>query len=309
MTPDLRVRPYEAMDEQPIVALWNASMWADPIDPLAWRTRYLLDPNFNPASCLVATIDGVPQGFALGMNQRQGGGTTAWIVGFGVAPSHRRQGIATALFGALEETWRESGIERIVIGPYIPSYVTPGVDESAYPGAIDFLQAIGATTLNRPLSMKVSLTGYRPVPRALDVTARLLSESVSIRPVQPADILPLLTFLEDHFPHWRGDATGVMAELFGGDPGHVTLHIAEEHGIIVGYAQSRAERFGPFGVNESCRGRGIGAALLARVLPAMRARGFHSAWFLWTSDRAARLYREHGFEEVRRFALMEKQIA
>jgi ribosomal protein S18 acetylase RimI-like enzyme len=302
------VRPYQAQDEQHLVSVWNASMWADPIDLLAWRSRYLLDPKFDPACCLITTINGDPQGFVLGMKQKEDSGTTAWIVGFGVSPTHRRQGLGRALFSALEASWRSSGIETISVGPYIPSYVTPGVDEASYPEAIAFLHAIGATTLNRPLSMKASLTGYRPAPRAVEITARLAAEGVTIRPAQPTDILPLLAFLEEHFPHWRGDATGVMTELFGADPHQVTLHIAEEHGTIVGYAQSRAERFGPFGVNESCRGRGIGAALLARVLPAMRARGFHAAWFLWTSDRAAKLYREHGFEEVRRFALIEKKL-
>ncbi|HYI26003.1 MAG TPA: GNAT family N-acetyltransferase, partial [Thermomicrobiales bacterium] len=96
----------------------------------------------------------------------------------------------------------------------------------------------------------------------------------------------------------------VLAEQFGGDPAQTTLQIATDNGEIVGYAQSRGERFGPFGVSESQRGRGVGAVLLATTLQAMRARGFHCAWFLWTSDRAVTLYRRHGFEEVRRFALM-----
>jgi ribosomal protein S18 acetylase RimI-like enzyme len=308
MTSDVIVRPYQAADEEHLVTLWNASMWADPIDALAWRSRYLLDPNFDPNSCIVATSNGAPCGFVLGMTQREATNSDAWIVGFGVSPSHRRQGIGRALFTTLENKWRTSGIDRITIGPYIPSYVTPGVDESSYPEAIAFLEAMGATTLNRPLSMKASLTGYQPASSAVETTARLAAEGVTIRPAVPADILPLLDFLEEHFPHWRGDATGVMLELFGSEPRQVTLHIAEENGTIIGYAQSRAERFGPFGVNESCRGRGIGAALLAHVLPAMRARGFHCAWFLWTSARAAKLYREHGFEEVRRFALMAKSL-
>jgi GNAT superfamily N-acetyltransferase len=86
------------------------------------------------------------------------------------------------------------------------------------------------------------------------------------------------------------------------------MFVAEQGGQIIGYAQSRNERFGPFGVNEEFRGQGIGAVLLSNVLLSMRSKGFHCAWFLWTSDRAAKLYREHGFDEVRRFALMSKTI-
>ena len=40
----------------------------------------------------------------------------------------------------------------------------------------------------------------------------------------------------------------------------------------------------------------------------MRAQGFHSAWFLWTSDRTAKLYGQHGFAEVRRFVMMSQEI-
>lgn len=308
MPANMQIRPYESSDEAHLIALWNGSMWADPIDPLTWRSRYLLDPNFTPNQCLIATIDDVPAGFVLGMTNPLQSSTDAWIVGFGVAPAHRRQRVATMLFQHLEDAFRNLGISRIVVGPYVPSYVAPGVDEAAYPEAIVFLQAIGATTRDRPLSMKASLTGYRPSPKGLAAISSLAATGVAIRPATPSDILPLRAFLARHFPHWEGDAIGVMAELFGSDPRQVTLHIAEEHGVIVGYAQSRGERFGPFGVDESCRGRGIGAALLAMVLPAMRARGFHCAWFLWTSDRAAKLYRDHGFEEVRRFALMELQL-
>jgi hypothetical protein len=36
--------------------------------------------------------------------------------------------------------------------------------------------------------------------------------------------------------------------------------------------------------------------------------GYHAAWFLWTSDNAARLYAQCGFQEVRRFAVMKRSL-
>ena len=315
MPTDIEVRPYAAGDEAHILALWNAAMWADPIDSATWRTRYLLDPNFAAGECLVAvgSRGGQLVGFVLGMTAKGGDRSPqlpdAWIVAFGVAEPYRRQGVARALIDQLEATWRTAGISNVTVGPYIPSYITPGVDEHAYAEAVLFLRAWGAETLSRPLSMKASLTGYRPSEASLAIIENLESTGVRIRPADPTDILPLLQFLDEHFAHWRPDAASVLADLYGSDPRSVTMHIAEEHGRIIGYAQSRGERFGPFGVNEACRGRGIGALLLSTTLLAMRARGFHCAWFLWTSDRAAKLYREHGFEEVRRFQLMAKTLA
>jgi hypothetical protein len=45
------------------------------------------------------------------------------------------------------------------------------------------------------------------------------------------------------------------------------------------------------------------------TLTAQRHAGFRTAWFLWSDDKtAARLYDEAGFKEVRRFALMRKEL-
>ncbi len=310
MTSEFDIRPYEAGDETGLLACWNAAMWADPLDAVTWRGRYMLDPNFAPASCPVAVdrATGEVSGFVLGFTDRAQPGTDAWVVGFGVREDLRRQGVGSALMGAFDRHARAMGATRVLYGPYIPSYISPGIDVDAYREAVAFLSATGADEGARPLSMKANLTNYRVEATVEQRKADLAGRGIVIRRAEAGDILPLLAFLDAHFPHWTGDAIGVMRELFGGDPRSVTLHVAEDNGEIIGYAQTRAERFGPFGVNEAYRGRGVGAVLLSKALRAMRAQGFHSAWFLWTSDRTAKLYRQHGFEEVRRFVMMSKTL-
>jgi hypothetical protein len=45
------------------------------------------------------------------------------------------------------------------------------------------------------------------------------------------------------------------------------------------------------------------------TLRAQRMSGFRTSWFLWSDDRtAARLYSAAGFREVRRFALLRKEL-
>jgi GNAT superfamily N-acetyltransferase len=312
MPADIDIRPYRAGDEAGLLAIWTAAVWADPIDALTWRGRYLLDPNFAPETTPVAvdSRSGEVVGFVHGYVDRSpaGPGSDAWVVAFGVREDRRRESIGTALMAAFEAAVRAAGASRILYGPYIPSYLTPGIDVNAYADGVALLNANGAGEGGRPVSIKAHLTNYRPDAHAGVHEARLAGEGVAIRRAEPADILPLVAFLEAHFPHWKPDALGAMRDLFGGDPRGVTLHLALENGEIIGYAQTRAERFGPFGVNEAYRGRGVGGVLLSRALRAMRAQGFHSAWFLWTSDRTAKLYGQHGFEEVRRFVMMTKTL-
>jgi mycothiol synthase len=301
------IRPYATNDEEGLLSAWNEAMWADPISATRWRSTYLLDPNFTPEECLVAedTRTGAIAGFALGFSDKRRESNDAWIVGFGVREASRRQGIGSALLGRLIETWRTAGIATIHVGPYIPSYLTPGVDIAAYADALPFLASLGAVEGARPVSMKASLTNYRVRENVRPLTEALASAGIEVRPATERDILPLIAFMEEHFPHWTGDARRALGYLVNGEHGMATLHVATDNGAIIGYAQTHLERFGPFGVDESYRGRGIGAVLLSRALTAMRAQGYHSAWFLWTSDRTAKLYGEHGFEEARRFAMVD----
>jgi mycothiol synthase len=44
------------------------------------------------------------------------------------------------------------------------------------------------------------------------------------------------------------------------------------------------------------------------TLSEMLKKNFHAAWFLWTGDDAARLYSQVGFHEVRRFAVLIKEL-
>lgn len=130
MPSSIDIRPYEAGDESSLLLVWNEAMWADPIELAAWRTRYLLDPNFTPAACPVATDKDTGEliGFVLGFTNRasERPGTDAWVVSFGVRESYRRQGVGTALMQSLEDQVRTAGANRVQYGPYIPNYVVPG---------------------------------------------------------------------------------------------------------------------------------------------------------------------------------------
>ncbi len=299
-------------DIDQIVWLWQQTMSADPVDQHRLVADFLLDPHFDPAFVLIASDGDRDVGFTFGMRARPDQPsdnltTTGIVVAFGVLTSYRRRGIGSALLSELECFWRDAGVERIQVGPWIPTYLTPGVDEEAHPAAVPFLESIGYVAGARPVSMRALLTGYMPAAEVASTRAALQQSGVTIRSATQVDVLPLLQFAEHQFPYWSNYVRDALrASLITKGPS--TVQVAYRGDTVIGFALTNAERFGPFGVDESCRGQGVGAVLLSDALMAMRARNMHLAYFLWTSDRTARLYNRHGFEIVRRFTMMTKNL-
>lgn len=290
-------------------------MTADPIDAGAWRSRVLLDPNFEADGCLIAEVDRVVVGFLLSIRRRvpffESGfePDRGWITAFGVDPDHRRRGIGGALLDAALERFGRLGIRNVGVSPYVPNYFIPGPDLDAYASGVELLLQRGFTETSRPIGMRADLTEL-PTPETLaEKRSRLTATGIEIRPAEPDDIVPLLAFVGTNFsPDWRREATGVLNDLFIRNERHVSLVVARRGDDVLGYAQHRGERFGPFGVRADQRGNGIGGVILATTLAEMHRKELHSAFFLWTDETAARLYERHSFRCSRRFVTLERNI-
>lgn len=305
----IRIRPYAGQDEPALLRLWNRALTHDPINESVFRTRVLLDLNFNPQGLLVAEKGDRLVGFVLSIARQvplhlQGlEEDRAWITAFGVDPEERRQKIASRLF---ETALARIAPRQVLISPYTPNYFTPGVDVQAYPGAMAFLQSAGFEIRSRPISMRTELTGFQLPPALVEQEARLARDAgITICPISPADLPDLMPFIATHFGwDWVRFAQEYLLELFGSGSDEICFLVARQQGQIVGYCQQRRERFGPFGVDPAMRGLGIGRLLLFHCLADMLAKGFHCAWFLWTGADAARLYSLAGFKPVRQFAVL-----
>ncbi|HOU11514.1 MAG TPA: GNAT family N-acetyltransferase [Anaerolineae bacterium] len=309
------IRSYRGTDEAALLDLWRATMTHDPITPSVWRTKVLLDPNFDPEGLLVAEDGEALVGFVLSLVRRvpyflQGlEPEVGWITAFGVHPERRRQGIGRALFDAALARMAALGRTRVAISPYTPNYFIPGVDVDAYPAAVAFLSATGWQTTSIPIAMRAELTGLQIPPDIIALEDRLRQDDIVMRPVQPADLPALMAFTVEHFGwDWYRFAQDYLLALFGAGADDIGCYVAARGDAIVGYCQHRRERFGPFGVAPEMRNRGIGRLLLFRCLADMAARGFHCAYFLWTGKDAARMYSLAGFRQMRQFAIMQKTL-
>ena len=175
----------------------------------------------------------------------------------------RGRGIGTALLRDAEAAGAR------VIGAEAGNYFVPGVPEEL----VGFFR------------------GYRETARTRNLIASTRSPSPGLRPPSPGGRgirrERILEFVGRHFgPIWRFEASRA-AELIG----------AEDGGEIIGFAAVEANNrglgtFGPTGVAEGFRGRGIGRALLLDALAELHNLGYEQAIIPWTD--AVEFYRRAG---------------
>lgn len=110
------------------------------------------------------------------------------------------------------------------------------------------------------------------LPKASSTYRRVQEAGVGVRRADPWDRQRYRRFVEETF----GAFWAVEADLaYRQSP--ITAFLAEREERIVGFAAYECTRrsfFGPTGVEQSERGRGIGTALLFRCLESMREMGY-----------------------------------
>jgi mycothiol synthase len=315
--PEFTIYPYQGEDFAPVVSLLQDSLTVDTITPALFTRKVLLDPNFAPEGALVARVDDEVVGFLLAIARRHvledgpDDRDRGWITLFAVSKTHRRRGVGRALLAAGVDYLRSRECRAVLVSPYAPNYWTPGVDVAAYPDAIAFLEASGFISVYRPISMKSSLEGDWHVPGwAREREERLIAEGFRMQAFTPEQIPGLAVFLRSEFPgDWQRYVRETMTDIVLGRREASDLTIAYDGETVIGFAQHEGERFGPFGVAASQRGRGMGAVLMFRTLETMRQKGLKNAWFMWTDDATAqRVYHAAGFQETRRYAVMKRGL-
>jgi len=315
---DLNYRGFQGGDEAAVVELWNRCLPADPITPTRFRTLVLLDANFDPEGLRLAFDGGRLCGFLyclrrlLPMHGTDLEDDKAWITCFAVDGQYRRRRIASVLLDQALGLLGRWGRKQAFFSSYAPNYVVPGIDEAAYPAGKSFLLSRGFAVQYSPVAMDRSLVGYA-VPAEAEARRRALEDAGYVfGGVRDGDLPELVRFATDVFnPDWgrairEGAAAGMPL---------CRILTARAEGRLIGFCMHGAyegvrERFGPFGVDPACQGRGVGKVLLAMCLERMRAEGLHGAWFLWTGEKspAGHVYLKAGFAVTRRFHVMRRDV-
>lgn len=115
------------------------------------------------------------------------------------------------------------------------------------------------------------------------LAARVKTGGVTIRRALPPELLIVQRWVREHFSeYWVSEVTIAMAH----QPPTCLLAVAD--GELVGFAcydASARGYFGPTGVAESQRGKGLGLALFYHALMAMKAEGYGYAIIGWAGPK------------------------
>ena len=116
------------------------------------------------------------------------------------------------------------------------------------------------------------LVNLLKLPMLQSVVDSVSASDITIRRAQPFELTPVRQFIEQNFSVAWADEVSVG---FAHKP--VTIYIATRESRVIGFAGYECTRkafFGPTGVAESERGRGVGKALLIAALWGLRELGY-----------------------------------
>jgi len=271
-----------------------------------------LDENFDPYGCIVAESGKRIIGFSLAIRRRypyygvgmeEGSG---WITVIFVHPEHQRKGIGKELINRCESFLKGCGVKEVLVSPYTPNYIIPGVDIDIYASAYQFFQKLGYKKVQKVYSMGRSLLDFYPSDEMNDRCKNLEAQGVSIKVFESRHTVSLLNFLRKDYP---GDLFRVALERLRASPKCDEILVAVKNDDeVVGFSHFDGEHFGPFAVAPSVSGRGIGTCLYYCTALHMKEKGCRNLWLAWTTGHAKDFYYKKGLKVLRRHEIMRKVL-
>lgn len=311
----VEILPLTFQDTPAAIELASAALPPEVISPQKFARYVLLDPSFTDGAALVAKAGPIVAGVAYAPARQPPcdaeDAKKGFITLLAVDERFRRQGVATRLVAAAEQSLRDRGRSAALVSPYGPSYLTPGIDVAAYPHAVSLFVKLGYTEVYRPISMQVELANLVEPEWVVQKRRELAASGGKVEAYRVELTRPILDFaLREFGPDWHDVYRQTMLQIArAGEP---AARISAVHcdGTVLGISHFDGERFGPIGVSAKARSRGIGQILMFETLRQQAMAGYRVAWFLWSDDKTARrLYDNAHFTEARRFTVMKKSLA
>ncbi len=280
-----------------ILEVWNRLYSYDPISKNELKKRYFqnkritrIEPNFYEGNYIL-----------MGYKTRfveNNDAENAYILSMGCNDDDKCKKLFENNISNLPPSFK-----YVFFSSFTPDYVLPGVDMDKYPFLYEILKKLNFREKETVISMGRELHNY-------EYHKNENIGNVNISEIKTNESVELLNFIRKNFSYdWYFRALGVLK--YGTNS---QIVVARIRGKIIGYGMFSSgsgdfpngpgERFGPFGVEEQYRSQGIGTQILIRLLNNMKMEGIKYTYFLWTGEKAARLYYRFGFDVIRRFNIM-----
>jgi len=313
-----RIRPFEPQDAAEFFSDFTRLFPHFPVTEENFFRKTFLDLNFDPAGVFYLLRDGKKVGmtyaqvrripYEVGEDVSRTPGTLSF---FRVAEEvDLNDGGAELLLTAAEDFLRTKGKDTVrACGG--TCFFHSGFDVSQDSRFISFFQAHGYAGGDH-LARRIDLTNYQ-MPEKLREKQRILAAEGIYTGSLTRELY--LSFLSPRPSAPYGWLNQYRKRLLFAPTDLARVQVAARGFEVIGATMfgdpdSDMERFGPFGVNEDERGRGIGSVLLALCLQEMHRRGLRSAWMMSSPAKGAActVYERAGFRETGRYTQLDKKL-
>ena len=248
----------------------------------------------------------------------------AYLTTVAVDSNHRRKKIGSHLLKAFEDYVKTTypsikTIDVIFFNPVQFEWIIPNTNHHDHPNApgvdlqshgYDFLNALGYIQFAKQNSYYKNIKDYAYNEDIISAINQLKAHDITITFYDSKKHHGLNTLFEDlKNSYWTDEITKATQN-------HLPVLIAEKNGLAIGFTgplgvqKSLRGYFAGIGVHSAYRGHGAGKVLFSSLCLELSKLGAHyMTLFTGESNSARRIYEKEGFEIVRSWANMRKEIS
>jgi len=275
----MEIRIFGDNDLERVAALLDNNFEYDSMSTSLLQEKIYDDPEYDPATILVAVENNTIIGFMQGVMRQIRGEIIGYIKLMAVDARRRREGIARAMYRRLEAHFREKDADKVRFYDVPFNYFMPGIDPR-YTAALCFAMRMGFERFADTSNLLVELQTQDWSTRNEEEGLKIKDKRIEIKRAGENDKQILLDFIDTEFPLWRAEVTA----SFRSEP--VAVHIALHDGKVKAFSGHNGNNigtgwFGPMGTHPDLRGKGIGGILLKRCLADMKNWGLEYGIIPW----------------------------
>lgn len=303
----MEIRKAKIDDFLEIIQLWNKELKEYSVSYKQMANILFCDENFDLNHIYVAVDENKIVGFCIGIKRKYPylsrglQKNKAWILNLVVKKEYQKKKIGSKLLEITENSLKS---RKIILSTYSPNYFFSGIDIFNRQANM-FFESQGYRISRVSYSMKKNLDGYS-IPE--NIQNKIKNSEYTVRLFEWNDTLYLIDFVKKNFSvGWLKHVLQAIKDQTIEN----TLLIMFKNDEIVGYVQHGIghdlKRFGPFGISEKYRNRGLGTILVHLMWQHMKDNKCEYAWFHSTDEAGKRFYERNGMHVVKALNNHEKE--